>query len=451
VSRTAGIPTEWHDFQPRIGFAATLPFKTVLRGGFATTYWPQNSGSSTALSNPPNTSVYVYGAPLGDTQASRVVLGQSSFSPIPASACLSTSCGATQMVSIRGESFGFKNLLLYQTSLAIEKEFSGNVLSVGYVGEFGRHMGRVLPNADFPLPPLGPGGCGTTQTIYFPSPCQPYYNQLNLINVLMLATPTGLSNYNALQVNFQRRYKHGVTLASNFTWAHGLSNMHENTGRNACGGCGLKLNDADYDYGSSLIDSRYRFTLTGNYELPFGKSLKGVAGQVIKGWQINAIYVYSTGEPFTLTNSSNPQENIGAATGQGGTLTGDRPNRLAPSGSFNQSINQWFDTTAFALQPWGTAGNEGRNPYRGPRTTKVDFSLFKNFSIRESMKLQFRAEVFNLTNTPSFAYPGISISGWTSTNPATAVPTQAGNFGKITATSEWYTPRLIQGGLKLVF
>src|ERR1035438_7540620 len=98
----------------------------------------------------------------------------------------------------------------------------------------------------------------------------------------------------------------------------------------------------------------------------------------------------SCGRTFTGTmgrkNPSNPQSNIG--TGVGGTavnITADRPNVLAPPSSFQPSISQWIDTTAFALQPYGTPGNEGRNVFYGPPQRKVDFSLFKDFSLKESV------------------------------------------------------------------
>jgi hypothetical protein len=85
-----------------------------------------------------------------------------------------------------------------------------------------------------------------------------------------------------------------------------------------------------------------------------------------------------------------------------------------------------------------------------PNNQRVDFSLFKDFNITESKRLQFRAEAFNLTNTPAFGLPGANIVSWAGTG-AAAVPTTAGNFGKITSTNAFYTPRDIQLALKFVF
>ena len=114
-----------------------------------------------------------------------------------------------------------------------------------------------------------------------------------------------------------------------------------------------------------------------NYELPFGKSLRGVEGYLVKGWQVNVIGLYSTGLPFTVTNTGNPQQNTGPLG------SGDRPNRLQTRAGFERSINEWFDTTAFGLQKFGTAGNEGANAFYAPPQRKIDLSVFKNIPLAE--------------------------------------------------------------------
>jgi hypothetical protein len=120
------------------------------------------------------------------------------------------------------------------------------------------------------------------------------------------------------------------------------------------------------------------------------------------------------------------------------------------SANINQNLSEYFDVTAFRLQPFGTAGNEGRNLFFSPPSFRFDFSAFKEIPLKESVKLQVRGEFFNITNSPSFAAPGSTISAWTGTGP-NAAPTSAGNFGVITATNAFYTPRDIQLALKLLF
>ena len=256
------------------------------------------------------------------------------------------------------------------------------------------------------------------------------------MNSIQLLTTDGVSNYNALQVTFQRRYSAGLTVASNYTFSSALSDVGGPGG--ACDGCAQVLNDFGRDYGPSNFMVKHRFTFTANYELPFGKSLTGAGAQVIKGWQINAIYAYGTGQPFTVLDGTAQQNSIG--------ITQDRPSLVARQ-AFTQSIDQWIDISQFRRQAFGTAGNEGHNVFNMPSNKRVDVSVFKNFGITESIKLQFRAEAFNISNTPLFGMPGNIISGFDSNG----VPTNAGNFGRITTTNAFYTPRDIQFALKLIF
>lgn len=437
LSDTLNIGTQFGEVQPRFGFAATLGRGMVLRGGFGISYWPNNVASPFNLKNAPLTANYT----LNQTPGNPTLLFTNPVPAVaPASTCLSAACGNASVQSVPDATVtSYQYTKIYMVNMMLEKEFAGNVLTVGYVGEPVRNLPRVIPNVDIPAPPLGPGGCGVTTAISLPNPCQPYYSQLPLVSSIQLAETNGISNYNALQVQFQRRTSKGLTFVMNYTHASALSDVGGPGG--ACTGCAQVLSDLGRDYGPSDFMVRNRFTLTANYELPFGKSLKGVAGHIVKGWQVNGIYAYGTGQPFTVLNQGAPQQNTG--------ITSDRPNVL-PQGSFTQSLNQWFNIAAFAQQPFGTEGNEGHNVFFMPSNQRVDFSLFKDFRITESKRLQFRAEAFNLANKPSFGMPGTNIASWAGTG-AAAVPTAAGNFGKITSMNAFYTPRDIQLALKFVF
>ncbi len=437
-SDTLNFQMQYGNLQPRLGFAATLGHGLVVRGGFGVGYFVNNFASPAYLKNQPITTSFTLNQSPGTPTLS---LSTALPSVKANSTCLIASCGASGVTSVpaamQNDFHWGKN---YMANLTVEKEFKDNILSVSYVGQPTRHLPRVIPNINLPVPTLGPGGCGTATAISLPNPCQPYYSKLPLTSSIQLLKTDGISNYNAFQAQFTRRYKAGLTFAGNFTWAKALADASGPGG--ACGGCAQVLNDMGRDYGRSEYMSKYRFSMTGNYELPFGKKTTGVMAYLIKGWQTNGLYAFNTGQPFTILNGS-PQQNTPGLT------TGDRPNIL-PQGSFTQSIDQWFDITAFRMQPFGTEGNEGRNLFSMPSSKHLDLSVFKDIPIRESIKLQFRAEVFNVTNTPSFGLPGTTISGWSGTG-TSAVPTSAGNFGKITTTNVYYTPRDIQFALKLLF
>jgi len=308
------------------------------------------------------------------------------------------------------------------------------------------------------LAPLALSATGANNT---PNSCQPFFNQMPLVTSTSIYTPYGRSNYNSLQVQFQRRFRNGLTFSANYTWAQALSNI--GTGGGNCGSCAQVWNNLSRDYGISDLDVRHRIAATANYQLPFGKSLTGAAAQVVKGWQLNTIVVHSTGTPFNVTDSENLMGN-----GAGGYRV-----NLRPQQPFNKGLNEWFNTNDFQQQPFGTASTVGiRNAFFGPNLTHVDFSIFKDFSVTERVKVQFRYEVFNIFNTPFFSVPASGIGGWASTPdtgtancPGNAGPTPcaggaagyptsthaSGSFGSITSTNPNYTPRDMQFALKLSF
>jgi len=443
VSRTVNIPTEYTNFQPRLGIAWTMGKGFVLRGGFGTSYFPAGMGSPSNMKSFPFTSSYSLPTTLGVTGPNQKQFGDPLPSLSEGSICLVAACGATTRgISVPSNTgTTVRNGLSYQYNVTIEKEFAGNILTVSYVGVSTRNLNRSA-NENAVLPPLSAGGCGVTTTVNLPNPCQPYYAQLPLVSTISVMRSNGMSEYHGLQSRFERRFSKGLSVSANYTFARSLANVAGPEG--GFTGQNVVPQWFDwYDYGNNYFDIRHRFAMTANYELPFGKSLHGFAGQIVKNWQINGIFLYSTGLPFTVVNSSGARQNTGVST--------DRPNLLASRANFEPSINEWFDTTMFALQTFGMAGNEGANKFYGPDQKRLDLSVFKTFPIHEDIRLQFRFETFNFTNSPSFAPPTATISGWSSSDPATARPTQAGNFGKITRTGTFYTPRDIQFALKLLF
>jgi hypothetical protein len=176
----------------------------------------------------------------------------------------------------------------------------------------------------------------------------------------------------------------------------------------------------------------HRFVASFSWELPFFKNASGVLQtELLRGWQVNGIFQLQSGRPFTVFDSSDP--NIDGETS-------DRPNLVGnpyPQG-FTRTVQQDFNIAAFARIPAGTNqfGNAGRNILRTRGFETFDLSLFKNFDITESLKLQFRAESFNLLNHPNFGPPVSDI-----TSP---------DFGRILNTLP-ESERQLQFGLRLAF
>ena len=228
--------------------------------------------------------------------------------------------------------------------------------------------------------------------------------------------------YHALQAKLEKRVSGGLWYLVSYTWSKSL-----NVGNTpAVGG------DYAYERAVSSFDIPQNLTASVGYELPVGKGKKVLASGnrfangVVGGWQVQGIVVLRSGRPFTPTISRDV-----ANTGIGG----QRPVRLGSGELSSPSISQWFDKTAFLLPNAYTWGNSGANILREDRFKNLDLSLFKQFRINERSQVQFRAEAFNLTNSPSFSAPGTNID------------TASG--GVVTSTIS--TPRNIQFGLKLNF
>jgi hypothetical protein len=144
-----------------------------------------------------------------------------------------------------------------------------------------------------------------------------------------------------------------------------------------------------------------------------------------KNWGINLVAVLTTGLPFDITNAAS-RSNTGGS---------DRPNAVCnPNSGFQQSVFEWFNTSCFAAQPLYAYGDLGRNVLHGPGRENLDLAIHREFSLKESMRLQFRAEAFNITNTPAFSAPGAAFG--------------SGTFGVISSAG---LGRNIQLALKLLF
>lgn len=437
---TAGIVTDMKDVAPRLGFAASLPRNMVLRGGFGMSYFPTNFFTGAPLPNQPFESVTTINSQFGQPAGYAPPRFGVSLGPAaPTSTCLTPACGSPAGVITavyQAEAFNYKPAYAYQYSLELQKGFAGNVLTVGYVGSTDHRLQTTF-NLDSPVPPQGPGGCRATYTISLPDPCQPYYGKLPTTSGIFENLSTGESSYNGVEVDLLRRGGHGLTFDTNYTYGRGLADT--STGGSGSGLYGLIPNDPRYDWGNAMLDMRHRWTMTASYQLPFGKSLTGFAGEVAKGWSVNTLAIWASGLPVTVVNAANPQINIGTSP--------DRPNVIASLTPANRGINEWFNTAAFGLQPFGTAGTEHNNQIYGPSAKSVALSIFKDIPIKERLTAQFRVEMFNLFNTPTFAEPNTTINAF-DTN---GVPTTAGQFGKITSTNINFPSRQIQFAMKLLF
>lgn len=454
VNDYAGLHTTFSNVAPRFGFAYTAQPGLVLRGGFGISYFPENYTSNASLKNQPFVSAYQCQNGACPTLPTGPGNGADQFQkglPLPYAASATNPTGnIADVVDPK-----FRSSYLESYNLTMEKEIDGNVIQLSYVGLLGRHLAQIYNDQNTPalISNTTLDILASQQRI---TPAAEFnslrpYSKGNLSGVTGIGgyNSEGSSSYNAMQVVFTRRTRAGLTLNANYTLAHGLDNVL---------GLSNEINDgygvvpsqiSSIEYGNSDVDIRQRGVVAGDYELPFGKNLKGVAGAVGKGWQANTILQWQTGEPFTVTLSQSVASTVNAATS-------GRPNQLGNAKVSNPTINKFFDASQFAPQLSGTLGSERRNPLYGPHFRDVDFSLFKTFSVYRESTLEFRAECFNIVNTANFANPnnGLTVSPVTdpsSGNLTNNYVSQANNIGTISSTSGNYNPRKFQFALKYKF
>jgi hypothetical protein len=242
------------------------------------------------------------------------------------------------------------------------------------------------------------------------------------------------SSYNALQVKLNRPFQNGFMLTTAYTFSKAIDFCTDN-----CSAPVHALNYRHLNRGRSNTDFTHMFVQSYMYELPFGpgksRLQSGPASWILGGWQVNGFLTLQSGAPINITVSSASLNMPGNTNRPDQIVTGEPAilGNIGPGQKF-------FDVTAFAQPGPARFGTVGRNIMQGPGTVNLDASLFKNFNIREGMRLQLRIESFNFTNTPSFVNPNGNFS--------------AATFGEVTSTSpELSDPqaRRFQFGLKLIF
>jgi hypothetical protein len=232
----------------------------------------------------------------------------------------------------------------------------------------------------------------------------------------------GNSEYDALQLNVEKRFGKGFSVLANYSWSKMLDNAS-----------GANPITRRLEHAVSNINIPQNFKFSGIYQEPRLR-LTGFADKLLNGWEVNSILTRQSGFPFTVTSGiDNSLTGVGSDRAD---VVGSESAQLSYSRPHGAEILQWFDTSKFTKNAVGTFGSVGRNTLRGPRFFNTDIGLMKGATIRERIKLQFRAEFFNLFNNVNFTLPNATISS-----------AQVGQITSVIADSE----RIIQFGLKLNF
>ncbi len=416
------------DFAPRIGFAwdPTGSGKTVVHGYGGMFYMPMQFGFG-LTSNIPALASY-------NVNVFQAIFASPPFSIAYPSPNPPLQAG-TQNVSIfprnPHDPYSINWLFGIQRQLA-----PGTILTVNYTGNVDRHMQAGVSFAAVNL--------NKANIVTGARPYSGFADE-------NLDTDSLNSSYNALQVQFKRTVGR-LTLQTNYTWSHEIDDLV-----NVFSGFSNPVNPA-VDWGSGDWDVRHNLSASYVYNLPTLDNSHAVMRGILGGWQSSSIVQVRSGLPV----------NVQLVSGFFGIPI--RPD-LVSGQSLMLSGTSWPDSRynidAYAVQPnydgsWGTLQQGvGRNTMRGPGFFQWDFSMMKNFRIREKTTLQFRADIFNLFNHPNFYQPdgGIctSVTPASGTTPASCVPnpafgrvaqTVAGGLGTQIGTG---TARQVQFALKLLF
>ena len=420
---TIGSP--WHNnpslknFAPRVGLAWD-PFgsgKTSVRAGFGLFFdqiLPKYYFFSGSLNPPFTTRTSIQNPPFPNVVAN--------FDP-----------NAYIRAQLQTVNANLQTPYVIQYNFSVKRELPGSVaLTLGYAGSHGVHLFR-LGDAN-----LAPETIVNGRKVY-----QGAARRNPLFTGIWQRVTDAHSFYNSLQVSAVRRFGNGVRAQTSYTFSRTIDDASGINSQDFSNVIQYNLDwyDRTIDRGLSAFHAKHNLTFNWTYDLPFGSSLRGVAGQILKGWQLNNITSVTSGHPFTVRLGFNRSGNLNTTS----FSMHERPNVKA--GYSNNPVlggpDRYWDINAFELQPAGERGNLGRNTLNGPGLVNFDFSLAKSFNIDEKRTLQFRTEVFNAPNHPNFAVPSGVIAF---TNAAGAVnPT----WGRITSTVT--TSRQIQFGLKLTY
>ena len=410
------------NLSPRVGAAWDVfgDGSTSVRGGYGLYFNTANQQNLiVTVTNPPATPRFVIANPTFPTPPFERGVGN----------------------TIRPMDWNLQNPRLQVWNTSVQRLLPGAfVATIGYAASRGTHLFRNT-DVNVPAPVSGPDG----RPFFAAGLPRPNRN----FGTIELKSSDGDSWYRALLVELRRTWTSGFSLQSSYTWSRSEDTTQASTFfSDATNGTTVAFPefDSSYNKGPSDWDTPHNWLMNVVWDVPFARNFDGVRGALLDGWQVSGIGTVRSGQPLTVfvqNNWSRSQwsPSIAPTTGL------DRPD-LAPGRTAESAVlgrpDQWFDPTAFVLQPQGTMGNSRRGAFRGPNLRTVDVAAVKRVPLRGSARLEARIEVFNLFDRANFANPTlVAFAG--------ATPTEAAlsTFGRVRSTVT--SARQMQLGVRLSF
>ncbi|MBV8549801.1 MAG: TonB-dependent receptor [Acidobacteriaceae bacterium] len=406
----------WKDFAPRVGFAWNVggDQRTVVRAAYGIFYsFPEGLLYQRTDATQPTDLYLSIPAPQSFTNPYQ---GYPGGTPFPrAHIAPSEFATYTFLLPVSGGTLDPASRVGYTQNwnFTLEHQFAGNTaVSVAYVGN---HAVNIMGSRQFNPAIFGPGATVANENSrrLYPG-----------LAAMELASSYVYEEFESLQINATKRVSNGLTLLSNFTWGKTIDDTSSATEGNPGPPNPFNFSSAR---GPADFDQEFRFVTSLVYTLPhFG--VTGFRNVVFNDWQVNAIASLYSGLPFTVVSGTDRSR-----SGIGNDYADIVGSPARPAGA--SQVQEYFNTAAFTQAILGTFGDIGRNSLRGPAFFDFDASIFKNFLFAERLRLQFRAEAFNIENRANFNNPNATVSAGVT-------------FGRITSAAD---PRVLQFALKLFF
>jgi len=425
------------NFGPRVGIAYSPDQKTVIRGGYGVYYTLfERYGSEDQLAlNPPFLINKTQSA--ASTSTTPVMIAQQGF---PANYLDPSTIDLNNLTAFHIRSLDSHDPTPYvqQWSFGLQRAIGVLTADVNYVGTKSTHLDIIR---DYNQPLIsGNAVQTTTNSAGHVVPVIPYSN----FGWIEYTDPIGFGNYTGLQAGLTGTFRQGLNLRAAYTYSHALDNAPEELETNS--GDAPNGRNASAWYGNSDFDIRHRVAVSYVYELPFGHGKQmlnsGAMAWIFGGFRTSGVYTFYSGHPITVNSGGT----LNSALDPYGDATA--PPYLIGTPHIVGDPTCWYYVAknkactalapnlsdAYALPAAGTFGNSGRNTIIGPRTNVFDAALLREFPI-ERVNLEFRWEVFNVTNTPEFGQPSNNFSS----TAAASITSLSGD------------PRVMQFALRLSF
>jgi len=436
------------DLGPRIGAAYRVTERSVLRAGYGL-IWIEQAGITTPFTVPQFPFIQsISQRTLDNINPAFLLSAGPAVAPIPLTRDAGLGQGAFSVDRDLGSGYA------QQWNVAFQHEFGGDfVLEVAYAGSKITHVGIPDTNINQLTATQLALGAPLLQRV-----ANPFFGQIprssslgdptiplaqllkpfpRFTTVSLYRNNVGNTNYNALQAKLEKRFSRGLSFLMSFTRSKLIDEASSVFDASILTGPVANFPVADslnrrLERDLSSGDIPNVFVTSFTYELPFGpgKAFRpgGVWEAILRDWELSGVITLQSGLPLAVTQVTNFNAFAGFGT--------QRPNRIDDPSlpSSEQTTARFFNTGAFTVAPQFTLGNSSRNPVRGPHYRNADVAIIRRFPFGETRNIEFRTEIFNLTNTPPLGAPNVVLG--------------AAGFGSITSAGD---PRVLQFGLKVNF